>query len=167
MVKRILILGSSRSNGNTSKIVESLKNYLEFDVIDLNDYTFSYYDYLHENKDDDFIPLIKRIIKYDQILFATPVYWYTMSGILKVFFDRLSDCLSIEKALGRQLKNKSMSVLCCGSTEEKVEGFFLPFQLSAKYLGMHYLAEIHTWIENNTINKDVDKQIKKFAAEHL
>ena len=38
-------------------------------------------------------PLIPIIEKYDTLIFATPVYWYSMSGIMKVFFDRKNDNL--------------------------------------------------------------------------
>ncbi|MCP4458779.1 MAG: NAD(P)H-dependent oxidoreductase [Cytophagales bacterium] len=37
---------------------------------------------------------------------ATPVYWYSMSGIMKVFLDRIYDVLTIEKELGRKLHGK-------------------------------------------------------------
>ena len=55
---------------------------------------------------------MKTIIsKYDTIIFATPVYWYSMSGILKVFIDRITDLLTIEKELGRKLRGKKMAVV--------------------------------------------------------
>jgi len=39
------------------------------------------------NIDDDFISLMTEIIeKYDTLIFATPVYWYSMSRILKKSF---------------------------------------------------------------------------------
>ncbi len=44
--------------------------------------------------------------KYDVLIFATPVYWYSMSGIMKVFFDRITDLLTIKKDIGRKLKGK-------------------------------------------------------------
>ncbi|WP_235819752.1 flavodoxin family protein [Flavobacterium davisii] len=107
MSNSVIIVGSSRKNGNTARIAETIAKQYKMDVIDLSDYQFSYYDYENKNKTDDFLPLMKQIIKkYDTLLFATPIYWYSMSGIMKVFFDRFSDLIRIEKDLGRQLRQK-------------------------------------------------------------
>ena len=97
-MRNIIILGSSRNDGDTARVVNKLKEKSNWDLIDLNSYDFSYYDYAHQNSDDDFIPLMRNLIeKYDTLILATPVYWYSMSGIMKVFFDRITDLLEIEK----------------------------------------------------------------------
>ena len=142
--KKVIIVGSSRSNGNTSKIVDKISAQINADVIDLRDYSISYYDYESENRADDFLPLIASIIeKYDTLVFATPVYWYTMSGIMKVFFDRFSDLIRIEKELGRKLRGKNMFVISNSDDDTLDYDFHLPFRLSAEYLGMKYLGEKH------------------------
>ena len=41
--------------------------------------------------DDDFLGVAEAMVDAEAILFATPVYWYSMSGRLKRFFDRLTD----------------------------------------------------------------------------
>ena len=90
----VIIQGSSRSQGNTSKIVERLHSLTGFDIIDLKKKKIGYFDYTHSNADDDFIPLMKdTVARYDCIVFASPVYWYTMSAEMKTFFDRLTDLL--------------------------------------------------------------------------
>lgn len=141
---KVIILGSSRSSGNTAKAIASISGKNAVDVIDLNNYNFSYYDYESKNLGDDFLPLIKSIIeKYDTLIFATPVYWYNMSGIMKVFFDRFSDLIRIEKEEGRKLRGKNMFVIS-NSHDDKIDSnFYIPFQKSADYLGMNYTGEIH------------------------
>lgn len=130
-------------------------------MIDLNDYHFSYFDYEHRNRDDDFIPLMRKITDdYDVFIFATPVYWYSMSGIMKVFFDRLSDLLSIEKDIGRRLRMKSMAVVSCSESQDSDEHFWIPFKKSADYLGMKYLANTH--LSSKASNND---KIPKFITE--
>lgn len=142
--KKVIIVGSSRNNGNTTKIVDVISNQLNIDVINLNDYQFSYYDYESENRSDDFLPLIKSIIeKYDTLIFATPVYWYSMSGIMKVFFDRFSDLIRIEKETGRLLRGKKVAVLSNSHDNEIDFEFYIPFRKSAEYLGMNYLGDKH------------------------
>lgn len=142
--KKVIIVGSSRSNGNTSKISDKISLQINADVIDLRDYSITYYDYQSQNVTDDFLPLIRSILeKYDTLIFATPVYWYNMSGIMKVFFDRFSDLIRIEKETGRKLRGKKMFVIS-NSDEDKLDyDFYLPFRLSADYLGMTYLGEKH------------------------
>lgn len=146
-MKKLIILGSSRGDGNTRKITNHLRAKEDIDIINLQDYKISYFDYDHKNKDDDFIPLMEKIIaNYDIYIFATPIYWYSMSAIMKTFFDRISDLLKIEKELGRKLRTKSMAMISCSGDDERHEGFEMPFKLSADYLGMLYLGDIHVWI---------------------
>jgi len=142
--KKVIILGSSRSFGNTAKSIAAISEKYNIEVIDLNNYTFSYYDYESKNLDDDFLPLITSIIeKYDTLIFATPVYWYNMSGIMKVFFDRFSDLIRVEKETGRKLKGKNMSVISNSHNDRIDASFYIPFQKSADYLGMNYTGGIH------------------------
>ena len=154
-MKTIIILGSSRNGGDTAKIVnEVIENSKNWDVINLNDYEIGYYDYEHKNKEDDYLPLMKKIIaEYDNFIFATPVYWYSMSGVMKVFFDRFTDLLDIEKDLGRKLREKNMAVLSCSTGDNLGENFWLPFSETAYYLGMKFLGGIHMVSKKNNSNK--------------
>jgi multimeric flavodoxin WrbA len=142
--KKVIIVGSSRNNGNTTKIVEEIAKQFNIDLINLNDHQFSYYDYESKNRNDDFLPLIKLIIeKYDTLIFATPVYWYSMSGIMKVFFDRFSDLIRIEKETGRKLRGKKFAVISNSHDDRLDFDFYIPFKKSAEYLGMDYIGEQH------------------------
>lgn len=161
-MKRIIIQGSSRIDGNTSEIVELLRVQLECKRVDLKSYEIMHYDYKHQNQEDDFLELMREIVKYDIIIFATPVYWYAMSGLMKAFFDRITDCLKVEKELGRKLRGKHMGVISCGSEKEEVEGFFIPFENSAGYLGMNYLGHLHTWITDEEPSKEVEELISRY-----
>jgi multimeric flavodoxin WrbA len=155
--RKVIIVGSSRTNGNTTKVIRHIADYHGIDVIDLNDYAISYYDYESRNRDDDFLPLIKSIIeKYETFIFATPVYWYSMSGIMKVFFDRFSDLLRIEKETGRQLRGKSVAVISNSNKNELEDAFYVPFKKTAEYLGMKYLGDKHF----NADIFELDKNIK-------
>jgi multimeric flavodoxin WrbA len=143
--KVVIIIGSSRSDGNTKKLIKELVKQSDFDAIDLNDYEISYYDYEHKNANDDYLRLIKQIVEnYDTFLFATPVYWYAMSGIMKVFFDRITDLLDNEKELGRQLRKKKMAVVTCSIGNNLGDNFWLPFIATSNYLGIKYLGNLHT-----------------------
>ena len=144
-MKKIVIVGSSRSNGDIAKLTKQLIERSKWDVLNLTDYEFSYFDYEHKNRNDDYLNIMRHIIeKYDTLIFATPVYWYSMSGIMKVFFDRFTDLLTIEKELGRKLRGKKMAVISSSNGENLGENFWLPFSESATYLGIEYIGNTHT-----------------------
>jgi len=164
-MKIVVIVGSSRKNGDTTEIVNHLIKESNWDIIDLNNYEIGYYDYEHLNRNDDYLSLMKRIIEnYDTLIFATPVYWYSMSGIMKVFFDRITDLLEIEKDLGRKLREKKMGVISCSTGNNLGDYFWLPFSETAKYLGMEYLGDIHTIVGENNSQK-LKQFIKKIESK--
>ncbi|UKJ08754.1 flavodoxin family protein [Solitalea lacus] len=158
-MKKLIILGSSRKNGNTQKAVDILNSLSGFDILDLGDFNISQYDYEHKNNKDDYLKLMHRIIdNYDTLVFATPVYWYSMSGVMKVFFDRFTDLLDNEKELGRKLRNKNMAVLSSSIGDHLGENFWLPFIETAKYLGMNYIGNVHT-----ITDQDPTEELMKFV----
>ena len=161
-MKSIIIMGSARGDGNSHLIAQTIQEVYPADRVDLHAMTIGPFTYTHEHSDDEFIPLIKRLLTYDTLLFLTPVYWYSMSGLMKTFFDRLTDCLQIEKELGRQLKGKSMICVACGSEPTPVEGYFIPFENTAEYLGMNYLGGLHTWKSSEEIDPVVVSKINAF-----
>lgn len=164
--KTVIVLGSSRSFGNTRNIIDYLVSIKDnIDIIDLNNYDVGYFDYEFRNKDDDFFSLMQKIVQYDTLVFATPIYWYTMSAQLKTFFDRISDLLKGDnKPIGRQLRGKNMAVISCSSGSEVFDGFAMPFEKSAEYLGMHYKGHEHTWLsEHSEIPQEVKNRLKGFA----
>lgn len=165
MNKTVIIQGSSKNNGNTNTVINYLNNENNFDIIILKTKNIGSFEYDFSNADDDFIPLMKDIIeKYDTIVFATPVYWYSMSGVLKTFFDRISDLLHYKKELGRLLKGKNMAMISNSGANDLKDGFTMPFIESASYLGMNYLGSTHAWFNENgqEINSDAKNNIDNF-----
>ena len=163
-MKGVILQGSSRSTGNTAKVVNWLAQETGYDIIDLRQLDIGHYDYEDINQTDDFLPLMRKLVNnYEVLIFATPVYWYTMSGIMKVFFDRITDCLKIEKETGRKLRGMSMGMVSCSEDSELNTSFAVPFRESADYLGMTYLGDIHTWIDEGKIADDAMIQLRVFA----
>lgn len=161
----VIIQASSKSYGNTNKIVNYLNSNNQFDVIDLKTKNIGVFEYNFSNSDDDFIPLMETIInKYNTIIFATPVYWYSMSATLKIFFDRLSDLLHYKKYLGRKLRGKNMGMISNSNQNDLKDGFTMPFTESANYLGMNYLGDSHAWFteDGDKIHPDAKVAIDKF-----
>ena len=162
----LLIFGSARTNGNTRMIADFiLERMPNAELMDLKSFSFSGYDYDHKNSDDDFFQMAEHMLTFDNIIFCTPVYWYSMSAIMKMFLDRWSDLVTIRKEKGRGLAGKKLFALCCSSDEEKHEGFFMPFEKTAGYLDMVYGGEIHTWIEEEKITSEVKNKLIEFCEK--
>jgi len=157
MAKPIFILGSSRSFGNTRKIIVDVAGKKEIEIIDLSAKKISFFDYEHHNEHDDFIPLIESILPYETLVLATPVYWYTMSAIMKTFIDHISDLITIRKELGQKLNNKNLFVIASYGTSIP-RGFEDAFEQTCTYMNMNYLGTSFFYSKNDslellTINK--------------
>ncbi len=168
MSKRgVIIQGSSRSDGDTSSIVKFVSAKTGFEVIDLSIKNIGHFDYEFENRSDDFMPTIRYVINnFDTIVFATPIYWYSMSGIMKSFMDRLSDLLIEEKELGRMLRGKSMAMISCSESPETWESVRMPFEKTAGYLGMIYLGDVHAFVRDGEIPEQVKIDLINFLIHH-
>ncbi|MCO5935408.1 NAD(P)H-dependent oxidoreductase [Mucilaginibacter sp. RB4R14] len=137
--RSLVILGSNRKNSLTEQITRKALGQTDFDMIDLLDHKIAHYNYDgHYPADDEFEAIISKALPYSNIIFATPVYWYSMSGVMKVFFDRLTDLITIKKDLGHDLKGKSASMIAVGVDPAIPDGFEIPFKHTAAYLGIQY-----------------------------
>ena len=137
--KPLVILGSARKEGYTKDFLNKVFGAEDYDLIDLLDFHISPYSYLNNYPGtDEFLKVIDELVKHQVIVFATPVYWYAMSGIMKIFFDRFTDVVTTKKHLGRQLQGKSTFLLAVGAEEELPQGFEIPFKLTSDYLHMKY-----------------------------
>lgn len=147
----VLLQASARPNGDTFHVAQKLASQLNADHIDLLDYKIHLFNYEQKYPaDDGFLQLIEEeILPREHIIFASPVYWYSMSGPMKVFFDRISDLLKSRKDLGRQLRGKRMSVLSVSNGEKVNASFYDAFRLSAEYLSMDYGPVWHGWVEDD------------------
>ncbi|MGX5175543.1 flavodoxin family protein [Aliikangiella sp. IMCC44653] len=145
MSNTIALFGSSRRNGNTGKLTDWIAKELDFEVVDLASLKILPFDYSHNNKNDDFVSVIETIVKFENIIFASPVYWYSVSAQLKIFIDRLSDLLDVAelKHLGRMLRGKNGFIICTSSSVEVAESFEASIRDTFAYLGMNYRGCIH------------------------
>jgi multimeric flavodoxin WrbA len=89
MGSAIALFGSSRRYGNTGRLLDDTAARLDIEVVDLGHMRMSPYDYEHRNRDDDFEPLMKRVLEFDHIIVGSPVYWYSVSPPVKIFLDRI------------------------------------------------------------------------------
>ncbi len=149
----IIIFGSSRGDGNTLQAVRAIIKDETIPFVNLSDLQISYYDYEYTNKHDDFIPLMERIVGHNPIILATPVYWHSMSAIMKTFIDRWCDLTAIRKDLGKGLANKDLYVIT-SYAGSKPAGFEYAFIETTDYMDMHYKGCFYYYSGKNSNLRD-------------
>lgn len=164
-MKHVVIQASSRSLGDTHLVAKMIAESLGASLIDLLSVDFSRFDYAHRNQSDQFLPLMRQLVEYECLVFVSPVYWYAMSGLLKDFFDRITDCLTIEKETGRKLRGMQMMAISCSNSPGETESFFTPFRLSAEYLGMNYVGGLHCQVVDGIIQEPTKVALERFVQK--
>lgn len=140
MADPIILFGSAHSFGKTRKILEWVMGSESIPLIDLSTLRINPYEYKHQHQEDDYIPLMESVLQnHELMIWATPVYWYGPSTIMKIFIDRITDLISIRKDLGRQLKGKKLFIITSFGTSLP-RGFEEVFEQICDYLEMNYLG---------------------------
>jgi len=166
MADAIALFSSSRRHGNTGQLLARVVAALDVEVVDLSALRLSPFDYEHRNRDDDFEPLMQRVLRHERIIFATPVYWYAVSAGMKVFLDRISDYLDIPELLedGRRLRGKTGYVVCTSISAEPSGAFVQAFRDTFEYLGMREGGVLHVNCEDGFDARVHRREITDFAA---
>lgn len=92
--------------------------------------------------DDDGVRLCDAIARSEVLLFATPVYWYGPTAIMKGFIDRL---VVFNRPRGRPLIEGKAAILVSAWEEtggEAAEPLVRMFELSFRYLGLRFIDRI-------------------------
>ncbi len=161
----VALFASSRRNGNTGQLMDRVASELHIEIVDLARKNISAFDYEHKNRDDDFEALIDHVLEFEQIIFASPVYWYSVCPPMKVFLDRISDLLELPDLLakGRQLRGKGVYVLCTSIEDEPDGPFVSAWQETCKYLGMNYRGLLHANCRDGYAPARYESDIKAFV----
>jgi multimeric flavodoxin WrbA len=166
MLSTIALFASSRRRGNTGQLMDRIASELNIEVVDLGGLRMSGYDYDHRNRDDDFEPLMRRVLAHDQIIFASPIYWYAVSPAMKVFLDRFSDLLEIPDLLaeGRRLRRKNAYVVCTSVCDAPSAAFMDAFREVFDYLGMHFGGAAHVKCRDGYFPAAHDSEVGAFTS---
>lgn len=149
-MKLLAILGSPRKGGNTDILTERLLNgahsvRIETDSIALRslkvapcigcEKCWQINGYPCAFKDD--MPY-DAIAAADVLVFATPVYWYAPTALMKAFIDRL---VPLNRPQGRGMIDGKQAILVTAYEEEgpaAAEPLVRMFELSFSYLGLDF-----------------------------
>ncbi|WP_443944406.1 flavodoxin family protein [Pedobacter sp. AW1-32] len=165
MSEILIVNGSARLNGNTQKIVGRLTEGVPCKILNLAEHYLLPYSYENNyTPEDQFEQFGKELLFHQHIIFATPVYWYSMSGKLKNFFDRITDWVSSNTEIGRNLKGKSMQLIAVGTDGDLPDGFTTPFFMTANYLDMQYRGHLYFNSDKTPGNEEIAEMRKSFFS---
>jgi len=163
MAEPFVILGSHRNPSHTQQFLEALFVGQRLTLVNLLEIEIVPYGYAAVYPvQDEFFRVVDQLLAHDRIVFATPVYWYAMSGRMKNFFDRLTDLVTTHKDLGRQLRGKTMFLLAVGADAAMPEGFLVPFASTAAYLGMRFGGSIYVSSEQPSFPRPFTEEMRRF-----
>ncbi|MCM3618295.1 flavodoxin family protein [Sutcliffiella horikoshii] len=135
-----VIYGGTRPNGNTETLTKHAIEGMEVEEIFLNSHNIlPIIDMRHDEKgfkdrNDDYNTIIERIRQHDTLIFATPIYWYSMSGTMKNFIDRWSHSMRDENLpdFKAMMSAKKAYVIAVGGDTPTIKG--LPMIEQFKYI---------------------------------
>ena len=161
----LVIIGSARKDGNTSHFVDQVFKNIKHKKIYLLDYSIAAYNY--ENiypENDQFDNILVEMLAFKTIIFATPVYWYAMSGLMKILFDRLDDLVTVRKEIGRAFEGKTTSIIISGTDPELPDGFETPFKLTSNYMKMEYKHRIYFTEDEKELGEKKQHELNLFLS---
>lgn len=147
----LLLNGSSRENGNTEQLTNILLQDVAHTHVNLRDFLIQPIEDKRHTPGgftevaDDYEKLIQLVRQHDILIFATPIYWYGMSGQMKLFVDRWSQSLRDPRfSFKEEMKAKKAFVVLCGGDEPYVKGLPLlqQFQYIFQFFGTEWLGYV-------------------------
>jgi len=147
----LIIYGSSREEGNTEWLTEKVAEGLTCTRVYLRNTNIRpIVDQRHAPGgftpvDDDHDQIMQQMLAHDAVIFATPLYWYGMSGPMKDFIDRWSQSLRDERlGFKEQIRGRNAYVVVTGGPDARLKGLPLIQQFGHifDFVGMKFVAYI-------------------------
>ena len=164
--KVVVITGSPRKNGNSAAMAEAFIKAAEekghtvtrFDAAMMNVGGCHACETCFKSGkacsfDDDFNTIAPHILEADDIVFAMPVYWYSIPGQIKNVIDKIySFCVA-----GKDVAGKGCGLIACCEEEDMtvLDGVRMPLERSAALLKWHMIREVLIPVVLNT--GDIEK----------
>lgn len=143
-----VIYGSTRENGNTEWLTEHVIDGLLTEKIHLREFTILPIKDERHTPDgfqevvDDYNKIIEKVMKHEILIFATPIYWYSMSGTMKLFIDRWSQTMRDPNFpnFRAELGNKKVYVVAVGGDRPSIKALPMiqQFQYICDFFGMSF-----------------------------
>lgn len=166
-----VIYGGTRPNGNTELLTEKVIDGLKVEKIHLKNFDIRPIEDLRHDENgfhdvgDNYNTVIDLILPHDIVIFATPIYWYSMSGIMKNFIDRWSQTLRDSKYpnFKTTMGSKKAYVIAVGGDNPYVKGLPMiqQFQHIFDFMGTSFEGYI---LGKGSKPGDINGDLTAFAA---
>lgn len=151
--KIVVITGSPRKNGNSFAMTEAFTRAAEAKghIVTRFDAAMRNVGGCHACEtcfktgkacsfDDDFNAIAPAILEADAVVFATPVYWYSIPAQIKCVIDKLFSFCVAGKDIGGK---KCALITCCEENDLSVmDGVRIPIERSAALLKWSMAGEV-------------------------
>ncbi len=155
-MKVVGFVGSPRKGGNTDTLVEQvLAGAADADhqteKIYLADYALTPIDPVYGEEANWTDPrqgvadqLIDKIVAADAVVIGTPVYWFSVSGLLKLFIDRWALYQRSGQRLRDLTSGKKLVVVAAMADNDTdyLKAVLAPLHYTAKWLKMQWAGEV-------------------------
>lgn len=129
-MKIVVFVGSSRQGGNSEQLADYVVQGIEHKKVYLKDLSIKPIEDLRHSEngfqpvEDEYDQVIETLLESDVVIFATPIYWYSMSGTMKNMIDRLSHAIRDERypQLKTHLSTVRAIVVAVGGDEPRIKG---------------------------------------------
>ncbi|WP_339387926.1 NAD(P)H-dependent oxidoreductase [Vibrio caribbeanicus] len=160
-MKSLVIFSSANPKGNTAKLIEHLATNIDLEIINLDQCKISPYRYDNQYEADDFYRIFEKILESDNLIFASPTYWYSVTAPMKAFFDRMTELTDKAelKPKARALAYKRAFILTTSGRNQICPIFETFFAEICKYFKMEYRSSLHA--KQDEINL---QEISQFAS---
>jgi multimeric flavodoxin WrbA len=135
----LILAGSSRADSNSKALAERVVEGIPHTLVELRTLTIQPIDDKRHTPEgfqpvpDDYDKVVEEMLKHEILLFATPLYWYGMSGHMKNFIDRWSQSLRDPRfSFKETMKGKKAYVIITGGDNPRLKG--LPLVQQFQYI---------------------------------
>ncbi len=142
-----VLFGGGRDHGNTAALVKEALNGYDYEWINLTKLKFNpVRDVRHQHEtildyNDDYQEVIDKVLQSDEVIFASPVYWYSVSATLKSFIDHWSETLQDPRYVDfkEKMARINFRLIIVGGDSPRIKALPCVQQIeySLQYLGAH------------------------------
>jgi multimeric flavodoxin WrbA len=178
MTKILIFNGSPRRNGNTSTLIKECVRAIKdsgknAEIFFLNDMTIKpcqFCDWCKDNnalscvEEDDMHELYPKLLESDVLIFAAPIFWFTISAQMKLFIDRL---YAFHGKDGFALTHKKIgTILVYGDSDVETSG--VNNAIAAMKDAISYMKSENIGIVHGTAHKigDAEKNTELMAKAY-
>ena len=155
-MKVVAFIGSPRKGGNTDGLVDEIlagaaQAGHQTEKVYLTDYGLTPIDPVYgeeldwtDSRQGPANELIDKMVAADVVVLGSPVYWFNISGLMKLFIDRWALYQRGEQRLRDLTAGKRMviALAMADSSDSYIEAVLAPLRYATKWLKMEWAGQV-------------------------